>query len=395
MTGWARRARKAGGGSLVGLVGAGTALMLIAGGGPAAGADLQASRVDQGSPTFTDPTRITNPLFPKDRRTQVIQLGVEGEGTVRFEVTQLPDPRVISWEGRRIKTVVTHFVAYTNGRLVEVALDYYAQSDDGAVWYFGEDVDNYADGLLVDHDGTWLAGRDGPPGMIMPARPRVGDVYRPENIPGLVFEEATVTAVGLTVPGPRGPVKGAIRVSARLLDGTVEEKIFTPGYGEFEAVIASKAERYGVALAVPADARGGSLPQEVSGLTAGADRILDAAPGGHWDRIGITLRQMDRAWRSYQRLQVPPRLRSQLSTSLTALGDAVAARDPGATEQAAIDVGQACLDLQLIHRDRTAVDRARLALWRDQLAVDRAGGDPALAAGDLATIRAIQQRIDD
>ena len=28
--------------------------------------------------------------------------------------------------------------------------------------------------------------------MIMPADPRVGDVYRPENIPGLVFEEVTV-----------------------------------------------------------------------------------------------------------------------------------------------------------------------------------------------------------
>ena len=57
------------------------------------------------------------------------------------------------------------------------------------MWYFGEQVDNYVDGALDNHDGTWLAGRDGPPGMIMPARPRVGDVYRPENIPGLVFEE--------------------------------------------------------------------------------------------------------------------------------------------------------------------------------------------------------------
>ena len=31
--------------------------------------------------------------------------------------------------------------------------------------------------------------------MIMPADPKVGDVYRPENIPGFVFEEVTVKAV--------------------------------------------------------------------------------------------------------------------------------------------------------------------------------------------------------
>ena len=35
--------------------------------------------------------------------------------------------------------------------------------------------------------------------MIMPADPQVGDVYRPENMPGFVFEEVVVTAVGVTV----------------------------------------------------------------------------------------------------------------------------------------------------------------------------------------------------
>src|SRR3712207_7251147 len=51
---------------------------------------------------------------------------------------------------------------------------------------------NYEDGVVADTHGTWLAGRDGPPGMIMPADPSPGQVYRPENIPDLVFEEVTV-----------------------------------------------------------------------------------------------------------------------------------------------------------------------------------------------------------
>ena len=91
---------------------------------------------------------------------------------------------------------------------MEAARDYYAQGADGSVWYFGEEVDNYEDGVVVDHEGTWLAGPEGPPGMIMPAQPAVGAVYRPENIPGVVLEEDTVKAVDQTVQGPRGPVLG-------------------------------------------------------------------------------------------------------------------------------------------------------------------------------------------
>jgi hypothetical protein len=49
---------------------------------------------------------------------------------------------------------------------------------------------------VTDHDGSWLAGEDGPAGMIMPGRPKVGDVYRSENIPGTVFEQDTVKATG-------------------------------------------------------------------------------------------------------------------------------------------------------------------------------------------------------
>jgi hypothetical protein len=46
--------------------------------------------------------------------------------------------------------------------------------------------------------------------MIMPADPQVGDVNRPENIAGLVFEEMAVAETDKTVDGPRGSVEGAI-----------------------------------------------------------------------------------------------------------------------------------------------------------------------------------------
>jgi hypothetical protein len=40
-----------------------------------------------------------------------------------------------------------------------------------------------------------MAGREGPPAMIMLAHPRVGDVFRTENVPGIVFEEVTVDPI--------------------------------------------------------------------------------------------------------------------------------------------------------------------------------------------------------
>ena len=83
----------------------------------------------------------------------------------------MPGTKAITWGGRQETTWIDQYVAYGGGRILEVALDWYAQADDGSVWYFGEDVFNYEDGVVADTHGTWLAGKDGPPGMIMPAQP--------------------------------------------------------------------------------------------------------------------------------------------------------------------------------------------------------------------------------
>lgn len=65
--------------------------------------------------------------------------------------------------------------------------------------------------------------------MIMPAEPKVGDVYRPENIPGFVFEEVTVKAVDRTLAGPLGPVEGGLVVEELHMDDTKEVKTSRPG----------------------------------------------------------------------------------------------------------------------------------------------------------------------
>lgn len=65
--------------------------------------------------------------------------------------------------------------------LVEDTDDWYAQDNQGNVWYFGEISKNYEDGELVDIEGSWKAGRDyDMPGILMFATPEQGVLYRQE-----------------------------------------------------------------------------------------------------------------------------------------------------------------------------------------------------------------------
>ena len=290
--------------------------------------------------------------------------------------------------------------SYVDGRIHEVALDWYAQDDAGNVWYFGEDVFNYEDGVVADTDGTWIAGEDGPIGMIMPADPQVGQAYRPENIPDFVFEEVVVKSVDLTVEGPRGPVAGAmVGTENHLLEGHFEDKTFAPGYGEFRSGVGANLEA--LALAVPTDAAPGGVPAELETISRGAADVFAAAEAGDWEAATSTLAAMNAAWAAHQATGVvPPLLDVQMSGALDALaGDAlvpaVADRNPEGARNAALDVEMAALDLQLQYRPPAEIDLGRFGVWADQLVVDAASDEPdaGLIAGDVTSLEWTWDRI--
>jgi hypothetical protein len=81
-----------------------------------------------------------------------------------------------------------------------------------------------------------------------------------------------------------------------------------------------------------------------------------------------------------------------MSDALGALASAVKARRPGRTAQAAIDVEQSALDLELRHRAPSAIDAARFELWTQQLRVDAAARDLAGVTGDVAVLEWIRDR---
>ncbi len=347
-------------------------------------------RVDLFTPTFTNPTNVRNPLFPISGLSQAILVGAVSGEPLRIETTLMPKTLHIDMGDHVVEVLASQFVAYLGRRIHEYALDRYAQADDGSVWYFGEDVFNYERGRVADTEGTWLACKDGPAAMIMAADPQVGNVWRTENVFGVVFEEITVQAVNLTSPGPFGPVTGVLKVQELHMDGELEAKEFAPGYGEFHSGSAPDFEA--TALAVPINRSPGPLPDDLRTVLAGARSMFRLAQSGNWGEASNTVLAMNRSWERIRASQ--PRLLKPLMTgALEDLTRAVAAQQSAATRQAALDARRTGLDLLLQYRSRVAVDLARLDLWTSQLELDTQAGDAAGIRSDLIILDWIRQRL--
>jgi hypothetical protein len=342
----------------------------------------QSARVDLSMPTFSKPTEITNPLFPVEAGSSNLYVGTVNEGAFRTEVTVLPTTRIVEWAGQPVETVVSQYNAFVDGRIVEIAYDLYAQADDGSVWYFGEDVFNFADGVIVDTHGTWHAGIDGPAAMIMPANPQVGDVYRTENIPGLVFEEVTIKSVNQTLDGPFGPVAGGIVVEEHHADGSTEEKQFAPGYGEFYTAADQEVEA--LAEAVPTDAASGAAPPSLDDLQAAASDAVQAALDG--DMRAVTRLATDaEAARTALGDEVPARLQPLLADAIDAMATAADANREATAANTAILVARLAGDVRLRYARVAAVDLNRVGLWGAQVVVDsRAESDQGVLADNFA-----------
>jgi hypothetical protein len=103
------------------------------------------------------------------------------------------------------------------------------------VFYFGEEVDFYEDGMIVGHGGAWLAGvSSAQPGIIMPGKFAVGAQYFQEMAPGVAEDFAMNSATGVTITVPAGTFTGCVTVteSDPLEPGSAsEDKTYAPGIG--------------------------------------------------------------------------------------------------------------------------------------------------------------------
>jgi hypothetical protein len=157
--------------------------------------------------SFSDPTEIDNPYFPLVPGTVQVFLAETEDGVETIVVEVLDETREVAG----VESRVVRDRVFVEGLLAEDTHDWYAQDDDGNVWYMGEEVDNYEydddeNVTDVDHEGAWEAGEDvdelgvdALPGYLMEASPAPGDLYHQEYYPGAAEDMAEVVALDVDV----------------------------------------------------------------------------------------------------------------------------------------------------------------------------------------------------
>ena len=104
---------------------------------------------------FSHPRDINNAYLPLGTLKQDVLEGKEGDAKVRIERTAKPDLHKTFKIGKQqVEALVVEDREVEDGELAEVALDYFAQADDGTVLYLGEDVDEYKGGKVAGHSGS-------------------------------------------------------------------------------------------------------------------------------------------------------------------------------------------------------------------------------------------------
>lgn len=179
---------------------------------------------------FSASTVVTNPYFPLFPGRKYIYEGTSEEGDERVEEIRLDETITIMG----VECIVDNFKGFIDGELVEEAWDWYAQKNDGSVWYFGEAVDNYENGVVADHEGSWKAGVDGAlPGIIMLADPKNGVKYREEFFEGEAEDQAQIVHTDWHLSIDFGTFDNCImtRNWSPLEPGLIEEKIYAPNVG--------------------------------------------------------------------------------------------------------------------------------------------------------------------
>jgi len=138
-----------------------------------------------------------------------------------------------------VTCIVVRDIAEENGELVEDTDDWFAQDLAGNVWYFGEFVRNFEDGVLHDLDGSFKAGEEGAkPGIAMKAAPQPSEAYRQEWFLGEAEDIAEVLGTAASESAPAASCDDTClqtRDFSPLEPDTSEHKFYVPGIGEIVA----------------------------------------------------------------------------------------------------------------------------------------------------------------
>jgi hypothetical protein len=196
---------------------------------------VQASAITFNKSNFHDPLKIDNKYFPLKPGTIMIYNGTDEDGK------SMSDIFTVTNDTKEIQGIITRVVndsAFVEGDLVEPTADWFAQDDNGNVWYMGEfttDLTNKKN----PHEGSWEAGVKGArAGIIMLAEPKVGDTYEQEFAKGEAEDKGTVLSLNENVSVPFGTFSNVLKTKdfSPVEPDIVENKYYAQHLGQVKAI---------------------------------------------------------------------------------------------------------------------------------------------------------------
>jgi len=169
---------------------------------------------------------VTHPYFPL-AHVRFAELRSEKGDRVEREV--LRETKLIAG----VSCTVLDERDFRGTTLEEVTHNYFAQDADGNVYYFGEDVDEYENGRVSGHGGAWLVGKEvAEPCLFLPAQPRVGMEFKPEDAPPDAEEFNRIESLEGTITLPAGSFRALLVVQEGDQRGAWKEsKYYAKGVG--------------------------------------------------------------------------------------------------------------------------------------------------------------------
>jgi hypothetical protein len=171
-----------------------------------------------------------NMYFVLEPGFQLILQGVDGKGTVKLLITVLNETKKIG----NIETRIVEENESVNGKTVEISRNYFAFCvQTSSIFYFGEEVDIYKDGKIINHEGAWVAEGKNKAGIGMPGLILLGARYYQEIAPGIAMDRAEIISMTETMKTPAGNFVNCLKTEETnaIKPKEKEYKVYAPGIG--------------------------------------------------------------------------------------------------------------------------------------------------------------------
>ena len=171
-----------------------------------------------------------NSYFMLEPGYQLVLEGIEGKDKIKLVITVLNETKKIG----NVDTRIVEENESANGETVEISRNYFAFcKQTGSVFYFGEEVDMYKNGKIINHEGAWIAEGNNKAGIMMPGIVLLGARFYNEIAPGVAMDRVEIISLKDTLQTPAGTFFNCLKTeeTSPLEPKVKEYKLFASGIG--------------------------------------------------------------------------------------------------------------------------------------------------------------------